>query len=70
MKQHQETLEIHTRGRGFVEFTDRLHAAVRAAGVQTGLVVVYCRHTSCSLLIQENADPSARRDMEHWLDIC
>lgn len=68
MKQHQETLEIHTRGRGFVEFTDRLHAAVRAAGVQTGLVVVYCRHTSCSLLIQENADPSARRDMEHWLE--
>ncbi len=51
-----------------MEFTDRLHAAVRAAGVQTGLVVVYCRHTSCSLLIQENADPSARRDMEHWLE--
>jgi secondary thiamine-phosphate synthase enzyme len=68
MKQHQEMIEIRTRGRGFVEVTDRIHAAVRASGVQVGLCVVYCAHTSCSLVIQENADPSARHDMERWLE--
>ena len=68
MKQHQELLEIRTRGRGFVEVTDRIHAAVGASGVSVGLCVVYCSHTSCSLVIQENADPSARHDMERWLE--
>ncbi|MEE8104499.1 MAG: secondary thiamine-phosphate synthase enzyme YjbQ [Planctomycetota bacterium] len=67
MKQHQETIEIRTPGRGFVEITRELASAVTASGVRTGLATVFCRHTSCSLLIQENADPSARRDMEHWL---
>ena len=67
MKQHQETIEIRTPGRGFVEITRELVRAVTASGVRTGLATVFCRHTSCSLLIQENADPSARRDMEHWL---
>ncbi|MGQ0614058.1 MAG: secondary thiamine-phosphate synthase enzyme YjbQ [Planctomycetaceae bacterium] len=68
MKQHQERVEIATRGRGLQEITDRLRAAVRASGVRTGLAVVYCTHTSCSLLVQENADPSARHDMERWLE--
>ncbi len=67
MKQHQETIEIRTPGRGFVEITLELVRAVTASGVRTGLATVFCRHTSCSLLIQENADPSARRDLEHWL---
>ncbi len=68
MKQHQELVDVATRGRGFTEITDRLRAAVRASGVRTGLAVVYCTHTSCSLLVQENADPSARHDMERWLE--
>ncbi len=68
MKQHQERIELRTNGRGFVEITDRVQAIVRASGVATGLVHVYCTHTSCSLVIQENADPSARRDMEDWLE--
>ena len=67
MKQHQETVEIRTPGRGFIEITRELARVVTASGVRTGLATVFCRHTSCSLLIQENADPSARRDMEHWL---
>lgn len=67
MKQHQETIEVRTPGRGFVEITRELERAVSASGIRTGLATVFCRHTSCSLLIQENADPSARRDMEHWL---
>ena len=68
MKQYQESLEVRTSGRGFVEITDAVHKAVRAAEIETGQVVVFCRHTSCSLLIQENADPSARHDMERWLE--
>ncbi len=64
---HQESIEIETPGRGLLEVSERVRAAVRASGCMTGLCVVYCRHTSCSLLIQENADPSARRDIEAWL---
>lgn len=67
MQQHQETLEIATPGRGLVEITREVAAAVARADVQTGLCVVFCRHTSCSLLIQENADPTAREDLLAWL---
>ena len=68
MKMHQETLTVETPGRGLVEVSRQVAAVVRAAGVRAGLCVVYCRHTSCSLVIQENADPSARRDLEAWLE--
>lgn len=65
---HQETIEVATRGRGLVEVTREVAAAVARSGVATGLAVVYCRHTSCSLLIQENADPSAGADLLAWLE--
>ena len=68
MIQHQKEAEIETRGRGFVEVTDEVVAAVRESGIRTGVVHVFCRHTSCSLCIQENADPSARKDMQEWLE--
>jgi len=61
-------LSIPTSSRGLHEFTDAVNAAVRAAGVREGLCTVFVRHTSASLLIHENADPSARRDLERWLD--
>ncbi len=61
-------LTIPTPGQGLHEITDRVRAAVREAGVREGLCVVFVRHTSCSLTIQENADPSARRDLEAWLN--
>jgi secondary thiamine-phosphate synthase enzyme len=61
-------IEIRTPGKGLVEFTDRVHAVVSEAGVDEGLCTVMIRHTSASLTIQENADPSARRDLEGWLD--
>lgn len=48
--------------------TRAIGEVVRASRIQTGLVTIFCRHTSCSLLIQENADPSARRDLEAWLE--
>jgi secondary thiamine-phosphate synthase enzyme len=63
-----QTIEIVTRGRGLHEITDRLQEVVRASGVVAGLCTVLIQHTSASLVIQENADPSARRDLESWLD--
>ena len=66
MNQHQETLRLDTPGRGLHEFTHSLQAVVERAGVHTGLCTVFVRHTSASLVIQENADPSARRDLEDY----
>jgi len=66
--QYQRTEAVQTRGRGLYEVTDRLRDAVQASGVRTGLAVVFCRHTSASLVIQENADPSAARDLMAWLE--
>jgi secondary thiamine-phosphate synthase enzyme len=68
MKQHQAHIEIATSSRGFVDITERVADVVRASGVRTGLAVVFCRHTSASLLIQENYDPAVRSDLARWLD--
>lgn len=59
---------ISTRGKGTYECTEALRRFVRETGVREGLAQVFCRHTSCSLVLMENADPSARRDLERWLD--
>lgn len=61
-------LTVHTSGQGLHEFTDEVQAAVRSAGIEEGLCTLFVRHTSASLLIQENADPSAKRDLERWLN--
>jgi len=61
-------LRIETRGRGLHEITDAVEAAVARAGLDEGLCTLFIRHTSASLLVQENADPSAKRDLEAWLD--
>ena len=60
-------IEIRTSGQGMYEFTDRVQAAVSEAGLEEGLCTVMVQHTSASLTIQENADPSARHDLEEWL---
>lgn len=67
MKVHQEALEVRTRGRGFTDLTPRVAEVLARSGVVTGLCTVFVQHTSASLLIQENADPSVRRDLERWL---
>ncbi len=64
MRQTQTTLTIETDGAGLYEMTREIAAAVAAARMQTGLAHVFCRHTSCSLLIQENADPDVQRDLQ------
>ncbi|MFL6622803.1 MAG: secondary thiamine-phosphate synthase enzyme YjbQ [Sulfurifustaceae bacterium] len=59
---------ISTRGQGLHEVTREVEAVVRTAGVGEGLCTLFLRHTSASLVIQENADPSARADLERWLN--
>jgi secondary thiamine-phosphate synthase enzyme len=63
-----ERLFVVTPGRGLHEITAQVEAVVRRSDVMEGLCTVFVRHTSASLVIQENADPSARRDLERWLD--
>jgi len=64
----QETLTLRPRGAGLHEFTDAVAQVVRRSGVARGVATIFCRHTSCSLVIMENADPSARRDLEAWME--
>jgi secondary thiamine-phosphate synthase enzyme len=61
-------LTVSTPGQGLHEFTDKLDALVRDCGVREGLCTLFIQHTSASLLIQENADPSAKHDLEQWLN--
>ncbi|MFO7593243.1 MAG: secondary thiamine-phosphate synthase enzyme YjbQ [Pseudomonadota bacterium] len=61
-------LRISTLRQGLHEITDDVAAVVKQAGVREGLCTVFVQHTSASLLIQENADPSARADLEAWLN--
>ena len=63
----QREIRLSPSGPGLHEFTSAVAELVREAGVVTGLCHVFVRHTSASLLIQENADPSARRDLEESL---
>ena len=62
------TLSISTPGKGLLLVTDEIETVVRDSGVSEGLCTVIVQHTSASLTIQENADPSARHDLERWLD--
>lgn len=66
MKLAQKELIVTTRGRGFVEITAEARQFVEKSGVRDGLLTVFLRHTSASLLIQENADPEVRRDLERF----
>ena len=63
-----EELIIQTRGQGLIEITGKLVSLVNVMACQQGLCTVFVTHTSASLTIQENADPSARRDLENWLN--
>lgn len=60
-------LTVRTRGQGLHELTDELVRWVTGSGVEEGLCTLFVQHTSASLVVQENADPSARRDLEAWL---
>lgn len=64
LSQHFHELSISTRGRGFYEFTDEVTGWISQNHFKNGLLTLHLRHTSASLLIQENADPDVRRDLE------
>ena len=64
---NQTIVRVQTGGRGFVDVTDELQRLVKSSGVRSGLCHVFLQHTSASLLVSENADPSVRRDLERWL---
>lgn len=66
MQQAFETLSIATKGKGLTEFTRSVRGFVAGSGVGKGLLTVYVRHTSCSLIIQENADPDVQADLEGY----
>lgn len=63
-----QSFTVRTSGQGLHEITDRVARFVHDSGVEDGLCTVFIRHTSASLTIQENADPSAKADLEAWLN--
>lgn len=68
MTAKHETISVRTRGKGTYEITGEVARAVRESGVRTGTVTVFIRHTSASLVIYENADPSARTDLHDYFE--
>lgn len=66
LRQSVRELKVPTRGRGFYEVTREVESLVERSGLKTGLATLHLRHTSASLLIQENADPEVRRDLERF----
>jgi secondary thiamine-phosphate synthase enzyme len=63
---HVESFTVRTRGQGTYEVTDEVARIVRASGITTGMATVFIQHTSASLIIYENADPSARTDLHEY----
>lgn len=68
MQQDQHRFTIHTHGKGLYEFTDEVAHWLDGTGIETGLVTLFCRHTSASLLINENAASAVQRDLLCWLE--
>ncbi|HEX4666597.1 MAG TPA: secondary thiamine-phosphate synthase enzyme YjbQ [Chthoniobacterales bacterium] len=68
MRVHSADFTIATRGKGTYEITEQVAAEVATSGVGAGSVTIFARHTSCSLIVMENADPTARRDLEKFFE--
>ena|ERR1700722_15846303 len=66
LRQGTHEFEVNTRGRGFYEITRPVSAWIGESGIASGLLTLHLRHTSASLLIQENADPTVRHDLERF----
>ncbi len=64
----RQELLVATHGKGHYEITDAVEGVLMKSGFEAGLLSVFCRHTSCSLMLMENADPSAWRDLEYFFD--
>jgi secondary thiamine-phosphate synthase enzyme len=68
MQVYHGQLEVHTRGKGLYDITDQIESKIDKCGIQNGTVTVFVQHTSCSIVIMENADPTARRDLEEFFE--
>jgi secondary thiamine-phosphate synthase enzyme len=68
VKVHQRVMSVPTKGRGLYDVTAEVAALVAGSGIDTGLCTVFLRHTSASLVVQENADSAVLRDLERWLE--
>ena len=68
MHVHHEQLEVRTHGKGLYEITAEIDSKIDKCRIQNGTVTVFVQHTSCSLIIMENADPTAQRDLEKFFD--
>ncbi|HZZ58143.1 MAG TPA: secondary thiamine-phosphate synthase enzyme YjbQ [Opitutaceae bacterium] len=65
---HHSEVTVATQGAGFYEITRLVERELRAAGLKSGVATVFCRHTSCSLTLMENASPDARRDLQRFME--
>jgi secondary thiamine-phosphate synthase enzyme len=68
MHVHQDQLEVRSHGKGLYEITDDVQSKIDKSGVRNGTVTVFVQHTSCSIVIMENADPTARHDLEEFFE--
>ena len=68
MRQASYSLKIRTQGKGLTDITENVEAQVRDSGIANGLATLFCRHTSASLLIHENASPAAHRDIAAFFE--
>ena len=68
LRVHTEPITVRTAGKGTYEITDQISEILGRSGIVAGTLIVFVRHTSCSLIIMENADPTARRDLEKFFD--
>ena len=68
MHVYHDQLEVRTQGKGLYEITDGVQSKIDKCGIQNGTVTIFVQHTSCSIAVMENADPTARRDLEEFFE--
>jgi secondary thiamine-phosphate synthase enzyme len=68
MHVYHDQFEVSNHGKGLYEITDQIESKIDKSGVQNGTVTVFVQHTSCSIVVMENADPTARRDLEEFFE--
>jgi secondary thiamine-phosphate synthase enzyme len=68
LRVHTEPITVRTAGKGTYEITDQISEVLTRSGVVAGTLTIFVQHTSCSLIIMEHADPTARRDLEEFFD--
>ena len=68
MRVLNKNFAVSTTGKGTYEITDKIEAIVHESKIENGTVTIFAQHTSCSLIVMENADPTARRDLEEFFD--